>query len=230
MRQTALVGSTDRRGHVLEHITWFRQSAMRFAVAGLTVYVDPVGTSEDDDPADLILITHAHDDHFRPEEIDRLRKGSTKIVAPRDVANELSGAVTPVAPGQSHELAGVQLLTVPAYNTVERRLDRHPQSKRWVGYVFAFEGSTYYHSGDTDHLPELEEIEADVAMVCIGGDPFTMGPSEAGNLVKAMKPRTAISMHFGYIAGPPANAEEFRRAADPIPVNELRPTNPFELP
>ena len=160
---------------MLDNITWFRQSAMRIRTDGLVVYVDPWGTSEDDEPADLILLTHAHDDHFRPEEIDRLTKGSTKIAAPRDVANELSGAVTAVSPGETHDIGGVRIRTVPAYNTVEHRLERHPRAKGWVGYVVSLGGSTYYHSGDTDALPELEEIVTDVAMVCIGGDPFTMG-------------------------------------------------------
>jgi L-ascorbate metabolism protein UlaG (beta-lactamase superfamily) len=39
----------------------------------LTVYVDPWGTGDDAAPADLILITHAHDDHLQPDEIERLR-------------------------------------------------------------------------------------------------------------------------------------------------------------
>ena len=110
---------------MLDNITWFRQSAMRLRTDGLVVYIDPWGTSEDEEPADLILLTHAHDDHFRPEEIDRLTKRSTKIAAPRDVANELSGAVTAVSPGETHDIGGVGIRTVPAYNTVEHRLERH---------------------------------------------------------------------------------------------------------
>jgi L-ascorbate metabolism protein UlaG (beta-lactamase superfamily) len=214
---------------VLENVTWFRQSAMRFRTGGLVVYIDPWGTGDDDEPADLILLTHAHSDHFRPEEIDRLRKNSTKIVAPRDVANELSGAVTAVAPGQSHTVGGVRFQTVPAYNTVEHRLDKHPKANGWVGYVMTFGESTYYHSGDTDALAELQEIVTDVAMVCVGGDPFTMGPSEAGSLVRAMTPRVAIPMHYGFVVGPRGYAQEFRREADPIQVEELRPKNPFEV-
>ena len=57
---------------VLERITWFRQSALRWVVDERTIYIDPWGTPEDAPPADLILITHAHHDHFRPEEIERL--------------------------------------------------------------------------------------------------------------------------------------------------------------
>ncbi len=214
---------------MLENVTWFRQSAMRLRTDGLVVYIDPWGTSEDDEPADLILLTHAHDDHFRPEEIDRLRKDSTRIAAPRDVANELSGAVTAVAPGQSHEVGGVRFQTVPAYNSVEHRLDKHPKANGWVGYVVTLGESTYYHSGDTDALPELAEIVTDVAMVCIGGDPFTMGPSEAGGLVRAMTPRVAVPMHYGFIVGSPEYAQEFRGEAHPIQVEELRATNAFEM-
>ena len=214
---------------MLDNITWFRQSAMRLRTDGLVVYIDPWGTSEDDEPADLILLTHAHDDHFRPEEIDRLTKGSTTIAAPRDVANELSGAVTAVSPGETHDIGGVRIRTVPAYNIVEHRLDKHPRAKGWVGYVVTLGGSTYYHSGDTDALPELEEIVTDVAMVCIGGDPFTMGSSEAGGLVRAMAPGVAVPMHYGFRVGSARDAQAFRREADPIQVAELRPTNAFEL-
>jgi L-ascorbate metabolism protein UlaG (beta-lactamase superfamily) len=214
---------------VLEQVTWFRQSAMRLRADGLTVYIDPWGTSGEEEPADLILITHAHDDHFQPEEIDRLRAGSTEVAAPRDVANELSGDVTAVAPGESHEAAGVRFHTVPAYNIVEHRLGKHPRANGWVGYVVEIGGSTYYHSGDTDALPELEEIRTDVAMVCIGGDPFTMGPAEAGGLVKAMGPRVAVPMHYGFVVGSPRQAEEFRREAAPVRVDELKPTNGFEM-
>jgi L-ascorbate metabolism protein UlaG (beta-lactamase superfamily) len=214
---------------MLENVTWFRQSAMRFRAEGLVVYVDPWGTSEDEQPADVILLTHAHDDHFQPEEIDRLRKGSTKIAAPRDVADELSGTVTAVAPGQDHEVGGVRFQTVPAYNIVEHRLHRHPKANGWVGYVLTLGGATFYHSGDTDALPELQEIVTDVAMVCIGGDPFTMGPSEAGGLVRAMTPRVAVPMHYGFVVGSPEFAQEFRREADPVRVEELRPTNAFEV-
>ncbi|MGH2652697.1 MAG: MBL fold metallo-hydrolase, partial [Actinomycetota bacterium] len=93
---------------MLEGFTWFRQSAIRFRGDGLIVYIDPWGTTADDEPADVILITHAHFDHFQPEEIERLRTAGTKLVAPHDVAKELSGDVTAVAPGESHEVGGVR--------------------------------------------------------------------------------------------------------------------------
>jgi L-ascorbate metabolism protein UlaG (beta-lactamase superfamily) len=213
---------------VLERFTWFRQSAMRFGDEAFRVYIDPWGTSPDDGAADVVFITHAHDDHFNPEEIDQLRKDTTKLVAPRDVAEGLTGDVTAVAPGESYEVGGVRFRTVRAYNIAEHRLERHPRENNWVGYVIDLDGRSYYHSGDTDHVPELDDVVTDVAMVCIGGDPFTMGPQEAGELVKTMTTRLAVPMHYGFVVGSPSQAEEFRRAADPVPVEELTPMNPFE--
>jgi L-ascorbate metabolism protein UlaG (beta-lactamase superfamily) len=212
---------------VLERITWFRQSALRWIDDERTIYIDPWGTPEDAPSADLILITHAHHDHFQPEEIARLSTGSTIVAAPHDVAAALSGAVTPVAPGETHELAGVSFTTVPAYNTREEALEFHPKANRWVGYVIRLGDATVYHAGDTDHAPELDDVRTDVAFVPIGGH-FTMDAAEAGGLVRAIAPRLAVPMHFGFVVGSPSDADRFREASAPVPVEVLTPYDPFE--
>lgn len=213
---------------MLERFTWFRQSAFRWSDGERTIYIDPWGTDENADPADLILITHAHSDHFQPDEIERLSHGGTKLVAPADVAAELSGDVTPVAPGETHEVASLRFTTVPAYNTVEHRLEAHPKANRWVGYVFDLQGSTYYHAGDTDHVPELDDVKTDVAFLPIGGDPFTMDPDDAAGLVKAIAPQIAVPMHYGFVVGQAGDAKRFVDAASPVRVHVFTPTNPFE--
>jgi L-ascorbate metabolism protein UlaG (beta-lactamase superfamily) len=214
---------------MLDRFTWIRQAALRWAGEGRTVYIDPWGVGDDDPPADLILITHAHGDHFAPDDIERIRGGATKLVAPHDVAAELSGDVTPVAPGESHEIAGVRFTTVPAYNVEEERLDMHPKENRWVGYVLDLGGSSYYHAGDTDHAPELDELRADVAFLPIGGT-YTMDPVQAGGLARSIAPQLAVPMHYGFVVGSPSDAERFRKEADPVKVEVLTPTNPFERP
>jgi L-ascorbate metabolism protein UlaG (beta-lactamase superfamily) len=214
---------------MLDHVTWFRQAALRWVDDERTIYIDPWGTPGDAPPADVILITHAHQDHFRPEEIARLSTSSTKLVAPHDVAAELRGDVTPVAPGESHEVGGLRFATVPAYNTREEALDFHPKAKRWVGYVLELGGITYYHAGDTDHAPELSDVRSDVALLPIGGH-YTMNAVEAGGLARAMAPRMAVPMHFGFVVGSPSDADRFREAAAPITVETMTPENPFERP
>jgi L-ascorbate metabolism protein UlaG (beta-lactamase superfamily) len=211
---------------MLERFTWFKQSAFLWKGDGLVVYIDPWGVTTDD-PADAIFITHAHFDHFSHEDIEKIRKDGTQIVAPADVARELSGDVTPVGPGDSVEAAGVKAQVVPAYNIAEERLEAHPKANRWVGYVFNLGSNTYYHAGDTDHFPELSELRADVAFLPIGGT-YTMDHAEAAGLARAIGPQIAVPMHYGFVVGTPADAERFAKEASPVKVETLTPQNPFE--
>jgi L-ascorbate metabolism protein UlaG (beta-lactamase superfamily) len=213
---------------MLQRFTWYMQSAFRWTDDQITIYIDPRGTPDDAPPGDLILITHVHDDHFQPDEIARLSKSGTKVVAPHDVAALLSGDVTPVAPGETHEIAGVKFQTVPAYNVVEHRLEAHPKENRWVGFVIELDGSSYYHAGDTDHLSELEDVKADVTFLPIGGGPYTMDPVEGAALATAIAPQIAVPMHFGFAVGEQADGERFRDAAAPLRVEIMTPVLPFE--
>ena len=212
---------------MLDAFTWFRQSAYRFEGEGLTVYIDPWGVEDGAPPADLILITHVHQDHFQPDLVEALSTDRTAKVAPHDVAGELKGNVTPVAPGESHTVAGVGFTTVPAYNTREEALDFHPRSNRWVGYVVDLGGTTYYHAGDTDHASELDDVKTDVAFLPVGGY-YTMDVPEAAGLAKAISPRLAVPMHYGFVVGSKEDGDRFRDEASPVPVEVMMPTNPFE--
>ena len=211
---------------MLDRFTWYRQSAYLWKGDGINVYIDPWGVTGDP-PADVVFITHAHEDHFNPEDLQKVVRGDTKILAPPDVAQELSGDVTPVAPGESHDVSGIKVQTVPAYNVVESRLDMHPRSNNWVGYILTLGDTTYYHAGDTDHVPELDSVRADVSFVPIGGT-YTMEAQEAAELVKAQSPKLAVPMHYGFVVGTPADAETFKREAAPVEVQFLDPQNPFE--
>ena len=229
---------------MLEAFTWYKQSAYRWKGDGLVVYIDPWGLGGDLPPADLVLVTHYHFDHFSPDgpfmhpdkafapkgdgDLAKITAPKTVFVAPRDVADELSGNVKPIAPGDRIEVAGVKIEAVPAYNIVEGRLDAHPQRNRWVGYVLELGGRTYYHAGDTDHLPDLERIRAEVAFLPIGGT-YTMDYREAAVLAKKLAPKVAVPMHYGFVVGEGNDGERFKREAAPVEVQLLRPMNAFSL-
>lgn len=213
---------------MLERFTWIKNASFRWDGDGATVYIDPWGVSEDAPEADAIFITHGHYDHFSPEDIDRVRGPKTQIVAPRDTAAELSGDVQAVVAGDTVEAAGIKAEAVPAYNIAEDRLDKHPEANGWVGYILQLGDTSYYHAGDTDHLTDLETVAAQVAFVPVGGT-FTMDATEAAGLVRAMSPRLAVPMHYGFVAGTPDDGPRFKQEADPIQVEVLSPEVPFEL-
>jgi L-ascorbate metabolism protein UlaG (beta-lactamase superfamily) len=210
---------------MLEGFTWFKQAAYRYQDDGLVLYIDP--WEAEGPQADVILITHAHADHYQPDEIERLRGDGTQLVAPHDIARELSGEVTPVAPGDSVEVAGVRIQAVPAYNIAEERLQAHPKANNWVGYVLTLGDHTYYHAGDTDHVPELDSVRANVTFLPIGGT-YTMEAEEAGGLARAIGPDLAVPMHYGFVVGSPADADRFAEAAKPVTVRTMDPVRPFE--
>lgn len=215
---------------MLERFTWFKQSGYRYDGDGLTVYIDPWDVTGDGPPADVVFITHAHDDHYSPDDLEKIRKDDTVLVAPRDFADELSGNVTAVSPGDSLEAGGVQAHVVPAYNIVEERLEMHPKAKGWVGYLLTLGGTSYFHAGDTDALPELESLPAKVTFLPVGGT-FTMDAGEAAGLAKKISPEIAVPMHYGFFdgAGTPADAETFKREAVPVRVEILIPENDFDF-
>ena len=73
--------------------------------------------------ADLILVTHGHYDHFSPQDVERLSREGTWLVAPAAVAERVSGRVQSIAPGEELELElvrGRRGAGVAAYNTSKR--------------------------------------------------------------------------------------------------------------
>jgi L-ascorbate metabolism protein UlaG (beta-lactamase superfamily) len=211
---------------MIDGITWFKQSAFLFQ-RGQNLYVDPWGIPEGSPKADAILYTHGHYDHFDADDLGRIRQPSTQIYAPADPASKIPGPVNVVAPGEAFEVLGYSVDAVPAYNLAPERLGFHPQDKGWVGYVFTIDGVRYYHSGDTDVIPEMEPISCDVALLPIGGT-YTMDAPEAVEAVKLIQPRLVIPMHFGFVVGTPSDARRLASLIAPTEVHVFVPKNPFE--
>ncbi len=212
-----------------EKLTWYKQSAYKWKGEGTTIYIDPWGLRRgQEEPADVIFITHAHGDHFEPEDIEKIRKSTTQFVAPRDVAEKLSGKVKAISPGDAFDVAGIKVQAVRAYNSAPHRLQFHPKSNNWVGYILSLDGHRYWFSGDTDPNPDVEQIKTDVALVCIGGDPYVMNATEAAGLVKKIKPQLAIPNHYGFVVGVASDGDTFAKEAAPIKVEILKPINAFE--
>src|SRR5260370_17764474 len=139
-----------------EKLTWYKQSAYKWKGEGMTVYIDPWRLRKGQEaPADVIFITHAHSDHFEPEDIEKIRKSSTQFVAPRDVAEKLEGNVKAIGPGDSFDVAGIKVEAVRAYNTAPQRLEAHPNSSGRVGYKLSLHLLSHLFSLHTHPYPHL---------------------------------------------------------------------------
>jgi len=204
---------------LLEGVTWLRHASFRIESPGCVIYIDPWKLKAKAAPADLILITHEHHDHFSPKDLDKIRRPDTSIVSVAAVTSKLSGDVHTVKAGDRLTVKGIDIEVVPAYN-VDKHF--HPLSKGGVGYILTVGGRRIYHAGDTDAIPEMADIHADVALVPVSGT-YTMNASEAAHAVNQMQPAVAVPMHWGDAIGKRDDALLFREKCKvPVQVMEAQ--------
>ena len=203
---------------LLEGITWLGHDSFRIAAPEGVIYIDPWKLRRAE-PADLILITHEHHDHFSAEDVQKLLKPDTTIVTVAAVAKQLKGNVRTVKPGDTLTVTGVKIEVVPAYNPAKQF---HPKAAGHVGFIITAGGRRIYHAGDTDVIPEMANIQTDVALLPVGGK-FTMTASEAAEAANLIKPKVAVPMHWGDIIGTRADAEAFKKACKvPVEILEVK--------
>jgi L-ascorbate metabolism protein UlaG (beta-lactamase superfamily) len=207
---------------MLENIHWLGHDSFRVD-GSVTVYVDPWKLGAGQPPADVVLVTHDHYDHLSLPDIQELAGRDTVVVGPSSVTGQVRGLETvTVAPGDSFEVRGVGVEAVSAYNVDKFRSPGqpyHPREAGYVGYVFTVDGVRYYHAGDTDAIPEMREVRADVALLPISGT-FVMTCKEACRACDLITAEAAVPMHYADIVGDEADAERFK-ADCRIPVTIL---------
>jgi L-ascorbate metabolism protein UlaG (beta-lactamase superfamily) len=198
---------TDK-GDWLKNVHHFYQSTILIQ-GEKTVYFDPVQVPDGLPKADVVFVTHTHGDHFSIPDIKKILKLGATLVIPADgvgpaknggIANVLS-----VVPNKEYTVAGVKFQTVPAYNLNK---SFHPKQNNWVGYIVPINNVTYYMTGDTDLIPEMKNIKADVVFLPVGGT-YTMTAREAAEAANTIKPAVAVPIHFGDVVGSIQDAKDF---------------------
>ena len=193
----------------VKKIHWLGHDGIRLD-GSVVVCIDPFRISAAK-PADLILISHDHFDHASPEDVAKIRKKDTVIVANSDSAKKLEGGgVKVVKVGDKIEVKGVQVEILPAYNTNK---DFHPKKAGMLAFVVTLDGVRYYHAGDTDFIPEMKGLKVDVAFLPVSGT-YVMTADEAVEAARAIRPKIAIPMHYGEIVGSEDDAVKFKKALD----------------
>ncbi len=195
--------------------------SLMFRIGELIIHVDPVGEVADYGTlpkADLILITHEHDDHFDPPTIERLRKEDTEVILTEICARQL-GTGTVMRNGDVYTFKGICIEAVPAYNIVHMRpgavhpgMAVHPEHLLWEGlcpgipyhlkgegngYVITFGDRRVYVAGDTENIPEMEALAGiDIAFLPMN-TPYTMTPAMVAAAARSLRPKVLYPYHCG---------------------------------
>jgi L-ascorbate metabolism protein UlaG (beta-lactamase superfamily) len=202
-------------------IRWYGQSAFLIDGGDQSVFIDPFGPVEGltrqglrfDYPAiegveaDLLLVTHEHGDHNRVEAIG----GAPQVI--RSTAGTFEsplGAVVGIA-SEHDDVAG----TKRGPNTI---------------FCFAYDGLRVCHFGDFGQAELRAEQrqaigEVDVLLLPVGDGP-TVGGDRAAAIVRTLRPRLVVPMHYrtdavNFLEPPDAFLEALGGRVEKLAVSEL---------
>ena len=200
---------------------------------GTVVYIDPYDMPAAAHDGSLILVTHDHFDHFSPEDIEKAAAPGARIVPPFSLGSQASKLAETLGASGLHllnpggylgsEALGTPAVEIRATHAFNIGKPYHPAENQWLGYVITVDGVRIFHPGDADRTPENEHVVCDVLLVPVGGT-YTMDAEEAVGFTLSVRPRIAVPMHYGTVAGDPGDGEHFAQlledaqAASPAPI------------
>lgn len=160
-------------------ISFLGHSSFRLKGNQASVVTDPydeyVGFKFPRVAADIVTVSHEHDDHNKVQSVG----GVKRIVS---------------GPGE-YEIKEISIIGISSFHDEVKGAKRG----RNTVYVFEMDGLRLAHLGDLGHkLPEktLEKIgDLDILMIPVGGE-FTIGPTEAVQIVRDIEPKIVIPMHY----------------------------------
>jgi L-ascorbate metabolism protein UlaG (beta-lactamase superfamily) len=221
---------------------WLGHSTFLFqSPGGRRLLIDPWLTTNPVCPADakkihsldVLLLTHAHDDHSA-DAIAVARDTGARVIAPYELAVWIEDKgirhVTAMNVGGTIAALGLSITMVQAFHSSSVLEDgRRRDLGAAVGYVIRFEdGVTIYFAGDTAVFGDMRLIaelyRPSIAFLPIGGL-YTMGPEEAAKACDLLAVTDVVPMHYGTWPSLTGTPERLRELVSPrgIRVIELRP-------
>jgi L-ascorbate metabolism protein UlaG (beta-lactamase superfamily) len=209
------------RGQVA--ITWIGHASFLIQFTDLNVLVDPNFANwlfllkrikrsglkiRDLPPIDLVLLTHAHFDHFHKPTLRRLPHPKIGVMpwGVGDLARNLGFArVIELEWWESFAQRDWKVTLTPGKHWGARTL--HDQHRGYGGFVLEHQGRRIYHAGDSAYFDGFREIgqrlAPEVALLPIGAyhpESFRcvhMGPDEAVRAFKDLRAQKLVPMHYG---------------------------------
>lgn len=153
-------------------------------------YGGAIGYKPIKEEAQIVTISHEHDDHNYYKEI----KGNPEIV---------KGPI-------EKEIAGIKFIGIETYHDISKGKERGKN----VIFLIIADDLRLLHLGDLGHQLTEEDRkkigEIDILFIPVGGY-FTIDAEEASEIVEFLKPRITIPMHFktSVLDFPIAKVEDF---------------------
>jgi L-ascorbate metabolism protein UlaG (beta-lactamase superfamily) len=160
-----------------------------FAPRAAQRLVPPAISAEKIRKADAIFISSPAFDHFDAHDVSVITSGTySHVIAPDEVLAQLSlqdKFKMSAVEGDSFEFFGMHIDVLPVRNNTPGA----------VGFRVAVGSRSVYFSGDTYDFYGLANVEADLAMLPIGGTQ-TMDILSAVSALKKMRVKTVIPCHY----------------------------------
>ncbi|MFW5808761.1 MAG: MBL fold metallo-hydrolase [Spirochaetota bacterium] len=196
------------KDQIIHSVGWFDTEhdagspSVRLRLDGTVVYFDPalLRNYPQAPDADVICISHPHDDHCDVESIIRLKTGRTEIVTNAVVAEKIGPNVSDsrlhvLSVGETVDVCGVTVRAVPSYETESIV---HKKEFGYTGFLVSSGEDTVYFSGDAGNMTEFEEFPdgIDVALLCVRtGDPYLMLDHMDG-FARTVAPSVIVPVHW----------------------------------
>ncbi len=185
-------------------ITFIKHGSVAISLGNFEIQVDPVLNQRNFTvdysvfpKADLILITHEHGDHLDSAAIAMLSQKNTRIIL-NQKSRDIFGAGEVISNGEELQInKQIQLEAVPAYNSTPERSQFHPKGNG-NGYLLTLDGFKIYIAGDTEFIPEMENLadrEIDVAFLPVN-QPYTMTIEQCVQAAEVIRPKILYPYHF----------------------------------
>jgi L-ascorbate metabolism protein UlaG (beta-lactamase superfamily) len=209
------------RGHVA--VTWIGHASFLVQFSDLNVLIDPNFANwlfflkrikraglriSDLPPIDLVLLTHAHFDHFHKPTLRKLPAPKIGVMpwGVGDLAHDLGfGRVIELQTWESFSHGEWKVTLTPCKHWGARTL--HDHHRGFGGFVLEHHGRRVYHAGDSAYSDCFKEIgrrcAPEIALLPIVAyypDSFRnvhMGPDEAMHDFRDLGAKWFVPMHYG---------------------------------
>jgi L-ascorbate metabolism protein UlaG (beta-lactamase superfamily) len=185
------------------NVTLLTNAGIMIEADGVRIYIDPIDLPQEyrEKPADAILITHDHGDHYQYSTINMLQKEDTLNVFPAIMDTEIARHDgMGVVPEDEFNIGDIRVTAyyMYTYSPDGSMAASHPRESQYTSYIVDIDGFTIFHAGDSKNLDEYTELTGTISVACLPLGPGcqTMCDSELVDVVSVIQPDYMIPIHY----------------------------------